>query len=118
MMSRITARSQSHKYSCISQKYKETAKAPLLINSCTIDQPFPPSAQKIADEILGDGQFVPGYKRTYWEGCTHGFAVRGDLVSLSYHIGVVVLTRRLFANRATQRSKQGKKVSSEKALHG
>lgn len=56
--------------------------APLLINSCEIDQAFPPESQKIADEVLGDGKFAPGYVRTYWEGCTHGFAVRGDLVCL------------------------------------
>lgn len=31
--------------------------------------------------MLGNGQYEPGYKRTYWEGCTHGFTVRGDLVS-------------------------------------
>lgn len=38
-------------------------------------------AQAKADEILGGGKFAPGYERTYWEGCTHGFAVRGDMVS-------------------------------------
>ena len=53
----------------------------MLINSCTIDQQFPIEAQKKADEILGNGQYKAGYKRTYWDGCTHGFAVRGDLVS-------------------------------------
>lgn len=30
---------------------------------------------------MGDGKFAPGYQRTYWDGCVHGFAVRGDLVS-------------------------------------
>ncbi len=64
----------------VSQKYAAEAKAPLLINSCTVDQQFPPEAQTQADEILGGGKFAPGYTRTYWEGCTHGFAVRGDLV--------------------------------------
>ena len=34
----------------------------------------------MADRILGDGKFEPGYKRTFWKGCEHGFAVRGDLV--------------------------------------
>lgn len=63
------------------QKYKDTAVAPLLINSCTVDHMFPLEVQPKADEILGDGKFAPGYKRPYWEGCTHGFAVRGDLVS-------------------------------------
>jgi len=28
---------------------------------------------------LGDGKFKPGYKREYFNGCTHGFAVRGDM---------------------------------------
>ena len=61
------------------QKYASTVKAPLLINSCEVDSRFPKEAQKIADEILGGGKFAPGYKREYFEGCTHGFAVRGDL---------------------------------------
>jgi len=61
------------------EKYKSTAKAPLLINSCTVDNQFPLEAQAKADEILGGGQYAPGYERKYFEGCTHGFAVRGDL---------------------------------------
>ncbi|KAI0703746.1 alpha/beta-hydrolase [Cytidiella melzeri] len=61
------------------EKYKAESKAPLLINSCEVDAQFPIASQKIADEILGNGQFAPGYERTYWEGCNHGFAVRGDL---------------------------------------
>ncbi|KII87467.1 hypothetical protein PLICRDRAFT_43106 [Plicaturopsis crispa FD-325 SS-3] len=61
------------------QKYKDTAKAPLLINSCEFDTQYPPEKQKIGDEILGDGKFAPGYERKYFAGCTHGFAVRGDL---------------------------------------
>ncbi|OJT09849.1 hypothetical protein TRAPUB_13672, partial [Trametes pubescens] len=44
------------------------------------DFQFGKDAQAKADEILDDGQFAPGYKRTYWEGCTHGSAVRGDIV--------------------------------------
>ena len=63
------------------QKYVESSKAPLLINSCTVDQMFPIEAQSKADEIFGGGKFAPGYERTYWDGCTHGFAVRGDMVS-------------------------------------
>jgi len=61
------------------EKYRTTAKAPLLINSCTMDNQFPPEAQVIADEILGGGKFAPGYVREDWEGCAHGFAVRGDI---------------------------------------
>lgn len=52
---------------------------PLLINSCTVDSQFPIPAQEKADQILGNGKFEPGYKREYFDGCTHGFAVRGDL---------------------------------------
>ncbi|TFK52010.1 alpha/beta-hydrolase [Heliocybe sulcata] len=61
------------------EKYASTAKAPLLINSCEVDQQFPKEAQAKADEILGGGKFAPGYERLYWDGCTHGFAVRGDM---------------------------------------
>ena len=50
-----------------------------MINSCTVDGQFPKESQAKADEILGDGKFKPGYKREYFDGCTHGFAVRGDL---------------------------------------
>ena len=60
-------------------KYKETG-IPLLINSCEVDQAYPPEAQKLGDEILGDGKAsAEKYERLYWAGCTHGFAVRGDI---------------------------------------
>jgi len=55
------------------------SKAKILINSCDIDKPFPAEAQAKADELLGDGKYKAGYKRAHWEGCNHGFAVRGDL---------------------------------------
>ncbi|KZS99434.1 uncharacterized protein LAESUDRAFT_688950, partial [Laetiporus sulphureus 93-53] len=61
------------------EKYRDTSKAPLLINSCEVDTQFPKESQVVADELLGNGKFAPGYERTYWDGCTHGFAVRGDL---------------------------------------
>ena len=38
---------------------------------------FPLEAAAQADKIFSD--FGPGYKREYFEGCHHGFAVRGDL---------------------------------------
>jgi len=63
------------------EKYKAASKAPLLINSCETDPAFPAEAQATADKIFGEGKFAPGYERTYWEGCTHGFAVRGDLTN-------------------------------------
>jgi len=59
------------------EKYVATSKAPLIINSCTFDQAFPLEASAKADEIFRE--FAPGYKREYFEGCSHGFAVRGDL---------------------------------------
>ncbi|KIK81524.1 hypothetical protein PAXRUDRAFT_832781 [Paxillus rubicundulus Ve08.2h10] len=59
-------------------KFKET-KTPLLINSCTVDQQFPHASQEKADEILGGGSATAElYRREYFEGCAHGFAVRGD----------------------------------------
>ncbi|KAI0357999.1 alpha/beta-hydrolase [Trametes cingulata] len=61
------------------EKYAAQSKAPLLVNSCEVDPVFPKEAQEKADEILGGGKFAPGYERTYWEGCQHGFAVRGDI---------------------------------------
>lgn len=48
---------------------------PFLFNTCETDGMFGPDAQKKADEILGDDK---NYQRTYAEGCSHGFAVRGD----------------------------------------
>ncbi|KAF8183230.1 Alpha/Beta hydrolase protein [Mycena galopus ATCC 62051] len=61
------------------QKYITSSKAPLLINSCA-DEQFTPEAQAETDEIFNsNGGFAPGYKRNYFEGCGHGFAVRGDL---------------------------------------
>ncbi|KAL1682888.1 Alpha/Beta hydrolase protein [Schizophyllum commune] len=59
------------------ERYAKT-NVPLLIESCEVDSMFPPELQAKTDEILGDGKFAPGYKRDYWAGCHHGFAVRGD----------------------------------------
>jgi dienelactone hydrolase len=59
------------------EKYKSVSKAPLLINSCEVDSRFPIEAQAQADELMAG--FAPGYKRTYWDGCSHGFATRSDL---------------------------------------
>ncbi|KAJ7624656.1 Alpha/Beta hydrolase protein [Roridomyces roridus] len=61
------------------ETYLTKSTAPLLINSCTHDPVFPPASQAQADVILGGGAFAPGYKRNYYEGCAHGFSVRGDL---------------------------------------
>ncbi|KAH9943847.1 alpha/beta-hydrolase [Amylocystis lapponica] len=61
------------------EKYREVSKVPLLINSCEVDSQFPPDLQAVTDGLLGGGKFAPGYERLYWDGCTHGFAVRGDM---------------------------------------
>ncbi|KAJ6584183.1 hypothetical protein B0H10DRAFT_2234612 [Mycena sp. CBHHK59/15] len=61
------------------KKYRDVAKAPLLINSCTVDSLFPLEAQAQVDDILGGGKFAPGYQREYFDGCQHGFAVRGNM---------------------------------------
>ena len=63
------------------EAYAASSRAPLLINACETDPSFPAEACAKADEIFGEGRFVPGYERTWWEGCAHGFAVRADLVS-------------------------------------
>ncbi|TDL23729.1 alpha/beta-hydrolase [Rickenella mellea] len=60
------------------EKYAKT-NVPLLINSCEEDSQYGPEKQAVGDQLLGGGKFAPGYKRTYWPGCTHGFAVRGDI---------------------------------------
>jgi len=61
------------------EKLKAQSNNPILINSCEEDGMFPPEKQKITDELLGNGQYKPGYVREYFPGCSHGFAVRGDL---------------------------------------
>ncbi|KAF8497345.1 Alpha/Beta hydrolase protein [Gautieria morchelliformis] len=61
------------------EKLFAQSKAPLLINSCDNDQQFPAESCAIADKLLGDGKYAPGYKRVHWDGCNHGFAVRGDM---------------------------------------
>jgi len=58
------------------EKFAKT-NIPLLINSCEIDPQFKPEHQPIADKVFANHK--AGYKRPYFEGCTHGFAVRGDL---------------------------------------
>ncbi|KAH9940881.1 uncharacterized protein BXZ73DRAFT_98713 [Epithele typhae] len=58
---------------------RELSRAPLLLNSCEFDEMFPQAEAEKADDILGGGKFAPGYERTHWEGCHHGYAVRGDM---------------------------------------
>ena len=82
------------------KEYFEKSKAPLLINSCEDDPAFPQEAQKVADEIFS-GKFAPGYQRTYWEGCSHGFAVRGDMVRLLSECPLPISSRSGTILRAT-----------------
>ncbi|CCM02588.1 uncharacterized protein FIBRA_04691 [Fibroporia radiculosa] len=67
--------------------YRAMSKAPLLLNTAEIDTAFPKEQQAQADEVLGGGNFEPGYERTYWEGCAHGFAVRGSLDNPRIRVG-------------------------------
>ncbi|THH08253.1 hypothetical protein EW145_g2824 [Phellinidium pouzarii] len=58
----------------------KNTKVPVLINSCEFDSQYPPNWQTKGDEVLGGGNTeAEKYKRNYFAGCTHGFAVRGDL---------------------------------------
>ncbi|TCD62747.1 hypothetical protein EIP91_006445 [Steccherinum ochraceum] len=69
------------------EKYKVVSDAPLLIHSCTIDPLFPAKAQAATDAVFEDGKFSPGYRRIHWEGCQHGFAVRGDMTNPAVKAG-------------------------------
>jgi len=57
----------------------EKSNTAVLFNTCEDDTAFPAEAQAMADKMLGGGKYKPVYQRTYWKGCTHGFAVRGDM---------------------------------------
>jgi len=59
------------------EKYHSESKAALLINSCSLDWALTPAAAAQADKVFA--KFSPGYRRDNFEGCSHGFAVRGDL---------------------------------------
>ncbi|KAJ7656652.1 hypothetical protein B0H17DRAFT_1171952 [Mycena rosella] len=66
------------------EKYVAVVMAPLLINSCENDWQFPLEAQAQAEKIFAGFQ---GYKREFFEGCTHGFAVRGDFSDVKVRAG-------------------------------
>jgi hypothetical protein len=78
------------------QKYATISSAPLLINACEVDPQFPEEKQAKAHEIFKS--FEPGFKQAYFEGCTHGFAVRGNMV------GVFVLALAEVVDAAAERS--------------
>ncbi|GLB39751.1 putative alpha beta-hydrolase [Lyophyllum shimeji] len=52
---------------------------PVQINSAELDTIFTPAVQAVADSILGEGKYKPGYNRTFFSGVGHGFAVRANL---------------------------------------
>ena len=69
------------------ERFKKSG-IPLLICSCEVDPMYPPEKQAIGDEIMGGGKTeAEGYKRTYYGGCTHGFAVRGDISKAEIRAG-------------------------------
>jgi hypothetical protein len=84
---------------------KAKSNNPVFINSCEFDevglgrkseclcrlaysmtQMFPAEKQKMTDDMLGNGQYKPGYTRAYFPGCSHGFACRGDPASVSFSL--------------------------------
>ena len=54
------------------------------MTTCEDDEMFPKSAGEAADKKFAN--FAPGYRRTYYEGVSHGFAVRGDIVSVRIYV--------------------------------
>ncbi|KAJ9127654.1 hypothetical protein QFC24_001064 [Naganishia onofrii] len=58
---------------------KVTSEIPMLFITCETDFQYGPEKQKVGDDILANGTTEgEGYKRIYYDGCDHGFAVRGD----------------------------------------
>jgi hypothetical protein len=60
------------------KKFAKT-NVPLLLNTNPEDPQLSAEGRAQADSILGGGKFAPGYKRAHYEGCKHGFGLRGDL---------------------------------------
>jgi len=98
------------------QTYIAKSKAPLLINSCEFDDPFPPSLAKTADEKFAN--FAPGYRRAHFDGVHHGFAARGDLVRCHVLHWVVLSQFYILAFRTTPRSKLPRKGHSRTPWSG
>ena len=60
------------------EKFKATG-VPLLIQTVEFDHLYPLEAQKIGDDILGEGKMeTTTYKRTYFAGVSHSYGVRAD----------------------------------------
>ncbi|KAJ7912229.1 hypothetical protein B0H13DRAFT_2327533 [Mycena leptocephala] len=55
------------------RKYRKT-NVPLLINSCNcaIDNSLPPGTQSLAEILLGDNKFIPGYRVNIMKGAHMG----------------------------------------------
>ncbi|KAI6163537.1 dienelactone hydrolase [Pisolithus thermaeus] len=62
------------------QALAEKGEAPFLLELGSEDTELSACDQEVIDGILGDGKYAPGYKRKVWDGCPHGFAVRGDML--------------------------------------
>ena len=56
------------------------------MTTCEDDEMFPKSAGEAADKKFAN--FAPGYRRTYYEGVSHGFAVRGDIVRVRIYVSL------------------------------
>ncbi|KAI5994328.1 hypothetical protein EDD15DRAFT_2387751 [Pisolithus albus] len=68
-------------YLNIFQNLADNGKAPFLFEMGSEDTELSPSQQEEIDGIFcGDKPYPPGYKRKCWDGCPHGFAVRGDML--------------------------------------
>jgi hypothetical protein len=77
------------------------------------DPQYPPEKAEIVDGILGGGQYAPGYLKDYYASCNHGFAVRGDMVSLIILTYMVVHDlKHTIIHRAILLSKPGRRVLS------
>jgi hypothetical protein len=69
---------------------------------------FPKSLREEADQKFAS--FALGYRRTYYEGASHGFAVRGDLVRLHVlhsAIPILILHRRVQSKPTVKAAKEG-----------
>jgi hypothetical protein len=61
---------------------------------------FPKSFAEKADEKFAN--FAPGYRRTHYEGVSHGFAVRGDIVR--EHVLFITQSRSSFFTPCTEQA--------------
>ncbi|KAF7346598.1 Protein AIM2 [Mycena sanguinolenta] len=57
---------------------KAQSHVPIEINNGELDTVFTPALAAEADDVLGDGQYPPGYFRREFDGVGHGFAVRAN----------------------------------------